>query len=335
MKEFKCIHQAAKLPPEWNELAENYFQQTEFLRHTEKYNFCHQRYYLCVEAGRLLSAATVYSLNLDILTYLKVKSPLRMHVVGIPCSVSCPGIFGESQALVALKNHIFSVEKGFVLVLNLKEKPLDRLHASGRTLPTLVLTNHFASWPDYIASFRSNYRRRINHINKPCEELRFEKKKCAEFTETMYQFYLEVYQRSSGKLEKLNFDFFRHLPEDFCMTVCLKNEDVIGWSISLSDQNTHYFFLGGIDYSLNKTYNTYFRLLSSTVRDGIENKSAYIDLGQTAEIAKMRMGGKPLPLYMEAHHSNFILNRLLRLAGRLLEYKRKLENAHPLKEESK
>jgi hypothetical protein len=288
-----------------------------------------------VEAGRLLSAATVYSLNLDILTYLKVKSPLRMHVIGIPCSVSCPGIFGESQALVALKNHIFSVEKGFVLVLNLKEKPLDRLNASGKTLPTVILTNHFANWPDYIASLRSNYRRRINHINKPCKELRFEKKKCAEFTETMYQFYLEVYQRSSGKLEKLNFDFFRHLPEDFSMTVCLKSEAVIGWNISLSDQNTHYFFLGGIDYSLNKTYNTYFRLLSSTVRDGIENKLAFIDLGQTAEIAKMRMGGKPLPLYMEAHHSNFILNRLLRLAGRLLEYKRKLENAHPLKEESK
>lgn len=333
MKEFRCIQEAINLTSQWDELAGNYFQQTAFLCHTEKYNPCQQRYYLCVEAGNLISAAIVYILRLDILTYIKVKSPLKMHIVGIPCSVSSPGIFGNNEAMDALKKHIFEVEKGFILVLNLEEKPVSGSNAVGNTLPTVVLTNHFTDWKDYISLLRSNYRRRINQINQLNTDLRFEKKSCSEFTKEMYQQYLEVYNKSSGKLEKLSFDFFRYLSEDFKLTVCLKKDAVIGWNISLSSQNTYYFFLGGIDYKLNNTYHTYFRLLSSIVKDAIENKSDFIELGQTAEIPKMRMGGKPVPRYMEAHHSNFIFNKLLKLGGSLLEYKRKLENSHPLKEE--
>lgn len=335
MKECRCIKEAANLPAEWDELADNYFQQTAFLAHTEKHNPSRQRYYLCTEDGKLISAVIVYTLRLDILTFIKLKSPLRMHIVGIPCSVSSSGIFGNNQAMDALKKHIFEVEKGFILVLNLEEKPVSGSNASGNTLPTVVLTNHFTDWQDYISSLRSNYRRRMIQINQPNTELRFEKKPCSEFTEEMHRQYLEVYQRSSGKLEKLSFDFFRHLPEDFKLTVCFKNEEVIGWNIALSSRNTYYFFLGGIDYQQNKTHHTYFRLLSSIIKDGIEQKSEFIELGQTAEIPKMRMGGKPVPRFMEAHHSNFIFNKLLKLGGGMLEYKRKLESSHPLKEESK
>ena len=334
MKEFLCIQEANKLPPEWDELADNYFQQTAFLAHTEKYNPCRQRYYLYTEYGKLISAAIVYTLHLDILTFIKVKSPIRMHIAGIPCSVSCPGIFGNNLGMDALKKHIYEVEKGFVLLLNLEEKPLAGSNASGNTLPTIVLPNHFADWQDYVESLRSGYRRRLNQINHPEKDLHFEKKPCSEFTETMYHQYLEVYRRSSGKLEKLSYNFFRYLPEDFTLTVCFRNNDVIGWNIAIYSQNTYYFFLGGIDYLRNKTYNTYFRLMSAIIRDGIEQKADFIELGQTAEIPKMRMGGKPVARYMEAHHSNLIFNKLLKLAGRLLEYRRKLENSNPLKEEN-
>ena len=332
MKKFNYIQESKNLPSQWNELAENYFQQTEFLSHTEKYNACKQRYYLCFEEDKLVSAAIVYSLSLDILTFIKVKSPLRMHIVGIPCSVSSPGIFGDHGAIEVLKKHIYQVEKGFILLLNLIEKPAGSDSGTGKTLPTVVLSSHFTDWQDYISSLRSNYRRRLNHINKPNKELSIEKKYCSEFTDVMYEQYLQVYKRSSGKLEKLSCDFFKHLPSVFNMTVCTKLNEVIGWNIALSDQHTHYFFLGGIDYSQNKSCQTYLRLLSAIIKDGIENKAECIELGQTAEIPKMRMGGKLTQRYMEAHHSNAILNKLIKLCGSLLEYKKKPENTHCLKE---
>jgi hypothetical protein len=333
MMTFQCIREAKQLPPEWDELAENYYQQTDFLLHAEKYNRCQQRYYLGMDGVKPVSAAIVYSLRLDILTYLKIKSPLKIHIVGIPCSVSSQGIFGKEYAIDALKNYIYKAEKGFVLILNLKDEPSIESGAKGKTFPSVVLSNHFADWQDYTSSLRTGYRRRLRLINQPEKDILFEKKTCSEFTKTMYLQYLEVYKRSSGKLEKLTFDFFRHLPSDFILTVCNKNNEVIGWNIALFDHNTYYFFLGGIDYKENRIYKTYLRLLSSIVRDGIEKRADFIELGQTAEIPKMRMGGKPNPLYMEAHHSNFFFNKLIKLSGKLLEYKRKLENTHSLKQD--
>jgi hypothetical protein len=331
MMEFSCIREAANLPSEWDEITCNYFQRSAFLFHAEKYNPCRQRYYLGMEDGKLMSAAIVYTLRLDILTYIKIRSPLKMHIIGIPCSVSSPGIFGNNQAIEALKKHIFKVEKGFVLALNLKELP-SGFYASGNTLPTVVMTNHFASWDDYIASLRSRYRRRLKQINLPGEDIRFKNMQFSEFTEELYQQYLEVYKRSSGKLEKLSFSFFKNLPDCFRLAACCKNMEIIGWNIALADGNMFYFFLGGIDYRWNKKYHTYLRLLSNLVKDGIENKSDSIELGQTAEVPKFKMGGIPVPLYMEAHHGNFIFNYLLRQFSSLLEYKKKLCNMHPIKE---
>lgn len=335
MMEFKCIHKLSELSEEWDKLADNYFQQTKFLAHAEKYNPCNQRYYVCIENGEIVSAAMVYSLRLDIFTYINIKSPLKMNIVGIPCSVSSQGVFGKhSGAIEALKNHIYEVEKGFVLILNLEEKPSESSNASGITLPTIILSNQYSDWNNYLASLRSNYRRRLKLINQENKELRFEKKPCSAFTEEMHRQYMEVYIRSNGKLEKLGFDFFRNLPAEFILTVCYINESLIGWNIALENNYIYYFFLGGIDYKQNKIYNTYLRLLSQLIRDGIERKAEFIELGQTAEIAKMRMGGKPKSLYMEARHSVGILNKLLKLGSPMLEYKRKLENTNAIKGET-
>ena len=331
MIRFKCIQKTSLLPQAWNQLADNYFQQVSFLLHTETYNSCQQRYYLCSEDEKLISCAIVYTLRLDFLTYLNIKSPIKMQIIGVPCSVSASGIFGDKEAIELLKEHIFNVEKGFILVLNLKDRPLTGSDAIGSTLPTIVLANYFDTWDSYCISLRANYRRRLKQILQADRDLIFEKKPCREFTEGMYRLYLDVYKRSSGKLEKLTLDFFRQLPPVFVLTVCSKNGVVIGWNIGLAHQNTYYFFLGGIDYLYNSSSMTYFRLLDIIIQDGIEQKSTLIELGQTAEIPKLRMGGSPVPLFMQAHHSNPILNRLLRFSGKLLEYKRVLENAHPLK----
>ncbi len=332
MNEFKHIHKASDLPEVWDTLAENYFQHRKFLTHAEKYNPCQQRYYMCFQNEQAVAAAIVYSLRLDILTFIKLKSPMKMHIVGIPCSVSSPGIFGKNDAVAAMKNHIFNVEKGFLLVLNLTEKPAENSHASGKTLPTILFSNNFSDWKGYIASLRTGYRRRLNQINQPDKEIRFEKMDCSAFTEQMYSQYLEVYNRSDGKLEKLTFDFFRNLPSEFILTVCFKTDTIIGWNLALENGNIYYFFLGGINYKFNRMHNTYLRLLSQLIRDGIDRKAEYIELGQTAETPKMRMGGKPETLYMDAHHSNRLFNKLLKISSPMLEYKRKLENTNAIKQ---
>ncbi len=331
MTTFLQIESAAALPESWDNLAEHYFQQRKFLIHAERYNPCDQRYYVCLKEGMVTSAAIVYTLRLDLLTYLRIKSPLKMHLVGIPCSVSSSGIFGERESIEALKKHLIEKEKGLLVFLNLTEKPANQEHATGCTLPTIVLSNKFADWKSYENALRTGYRRRLKQVNAADPTLRLAKMTCSSFTTLLYDQYLEVYQRSDGKLEKLSFDFFRNLPEEFILTACYKNEALIGWNLALEHQETYYFFLGGINYKQNKTNNTYLRLLAQLVRDGIDKHAKIIELGQTAEIAKMRMGGLPETLYMQAHHSNRFFNRLLIFASPLLAYKRNLENTNAFK----
>lgn len=332
MVKFDFLGRAKQLPLEWNELAVNYFQRKQFLLHTEQFNPCKQRYHLCFKNDKLVATAIIYTLQIDILTFTRLKSPFEMHIVGVPCSVSSRGIFGDEHAVQMLKEYICKIQKGFVLFLNLEKKTKSNSFAFGNTLPTIILKNRFTNWNQYISSFRSSYRRRMKQINTEDENLQFVKIPCSDFTTEMHKQYLNVYKRSSGKLEKLGIDFFRYLPIEFKLTVCRINEKVIGWNIGLEDQDTYYFFLGGIDYSQNRIYNTYLRLLSCIVRDGIEKKAQFIELGQTAEIAKMRMGGIVHPLYMEAHHSLKALNYMIKICSPLLEYKRQLENTNALKE---
>ncbi len=83
----------------------------------------------------------MYSIRLDLFTYLSIPSPFQMNIVGIPCSVSSGGIIGSIAHLNPLIEHIKGKEKGFLLVLNLDSKPSIDGFVCGRTLPTVVMAN--------------------------------------------------------------------------------------------------------------------------------------------------------------------------------------------------
>ncbi|MDP3916307.1 MAG: GNAT family N-acetyltransferase [Bacteroidota bacterium] len=323
---------AKDLPDEWNLLAENYFQKREFLSYTEKYNPCVQRYYCLYEHDKLLAAAIIYSLRLDLFTYLRIKSPLKMNIAGIPCSVSSSGIFGSKEHKEQLKNFIFINEKGFVLFLNLDEKPLHETNATGKTLPTILLKNTFKSWEEYLVHLRSDYRRRLQKITKTGSGTELIKTACSVFDEEMYRQYLQVYSKSTAKLEKLSFSFFKNLPPEFHLVACRKNGRTIGWNILLQSDRSLFFFLGGIDYQQNAENQTYLKLLTNIVAEGIVQGVDLIDLGQTAEIPKMRLGGQAQTKYMEARHSNSLFHRLLKFNEKSLEYKKEIFNHHVMKE---
>lgn len=331
MEEFKIVTSANDLPAEWNELAGIYFRQKEFLVHAEKYNFCKQRYYVLNENEKMQAGAIVYTLPLDLLTFLHIKSPVKMHICGIPCSVSCPGIFGTEENQNKLKKYIYNKEKGLVLFLNLESITNENKISTGTTLPTIVLRNKFNSWNEYISSLRSGYRRRLNQIINDKSEIQLDTVNCSNYTQEMHSLYLNVFNKSKAKLEKLNYDFLKNLPDSFSLTLCKKNKELLGWNITLFHRNTQYFFLGGVDYKQNTDNSVYLKLLFNIVKEGIEKKAEFIDLGQTAEIPKLRTGGKLEQRYMEANHSNPVFNSILKMAKGTLSYKRKVSDHNVFK----
>jgi len=324
---------AIDLPVEWDDSADEYYQLREFLTHTEHYNPCEQRYYVFNLNNLFVAGLVVYTMNLDLFTFSFIRCPLSMNIAGIPCSVSASGFIGRSDYSKQVFEQIKEHEKGFLVILNLNIKPVIRDFMIGKTLPTIVLSNKFRSWKRYLTALRSDYRRRVRIAAEHFKNITKLQSNCALFTKEMYQLYLDVLDHSKGKLETLSYQFFHELPNKFSLTSYYDQNKLLGWYISLCQNNKFYFFLGGIDYKSNIKYHTYSNLLLGLLEEGINLNKSIIDLGQTAEISKIRLGGKISEKWMLVHHSNWILRKMLIAARKVLEYSDKFPVNHVFKEE--
>ena len=68
----------------------------------------------------------------------------------------------------------------------------------------------------------------------------------------------------------------------------------------------------GIDYSKNKEYAIYPRILNDYVRLGIETKSSQINLGRTASEIKSTLGAQPKTLTCYCRHKYGLPNKILK-----------------------
>jgi hypothetical protein len=329
VKDVTRFNQAKDLPDQWDQLAGCYFQQREFLAHCEIWNPCRQRYYMAWENGKAVAGAVLYSLRLSLLTYAKLNLPVTMQIVGVPCSVSCSGLIGSPDRAQALHAHLQQREKGLLLALNLESAgQVPQGVAATSTLPTLTLEHSFKSWPEYLAAMRSDYRRRIRNILVRSDELQIRQQPCDVFTTAHHDLYLQVLGRSDAKLEQLERTFFSHLPDAFEMLTAERDGRLAGWAIVLNAAEGYYFFLGGVDHAEDMAHDVYLRLLVEVARHGIESGARRIDLGQTAEIPKLRLGGQCHPLYLGATHSNSLCRSVLKHVTGLLGYRRQVPLHH-------
>ncbi len=313
---------AAQLDGQWDALCDSLFQRRSFLEHCERYNPCGQRYHLLMEGNTLLAGAIVYTRPLDLLTYLGIPSPIRMHIAGVPASVSSGGFIGRPRHLAALARELPFVEKGFLLYLN-TASPLDvEGMVWGPTLPTILYIEPFGSVDEYEANLRADYRRRFRRIAARFEGVVREILPMSAFSEEMYRGYEAVWQRSDAKLEKLSEAFFRNLPTPFSLTTFSLEGHLIGWHVTVQDSDRAVFFMGGLDYAVLEDHETYFNMTFDILAQSMEHGLTSIDLGQTAEVPKTRLGGRVEPRFMGARLSNPVLNLILSSVGRFLAYRR-------------
>jgi hypothetical protein len=329
MMEFIRIDHALNLPESWDGAAVHYFQKRAFLAHCETWNPCRQSYHLAMRDGRLEAGAVVYSLRLSLLTFAKLVLPVSMRIVGVPCSVSQPGLIGHAAVARMLLDNLRSEERRLLLVLNMETPgPIPDEFTAARALPTVVLEPLCRTWEAYLGSMRADYRRRVKRILAGSGRLTIGTASCNTFSTKHHELYRQVWASSDAKLEKLNLDFFRMLPGEFHMITAHLDSRLVGWAIVLETAEGVDFFLGGIDYEDNQEQTVYRRLLVEIVRRGIESGAGRIDLGQTAEVPKMRLGGACQTRHMGFTHGNPFLRFLLNHASGLLEYRRRVPEPH-------
>jgi hypothetical protein len=276
----------------------------------------------------LAAGACVYTLRLDLLTFARIKSPVRFAIVGIPASISSPGLLGGEEAIERLLPAIFAAERGIVLLLNLPPGLATAPAIGMRMMPTVRLKHEFGSWDEYRQALRASYRRRLRLNERAFEGVRREETPCSAFSREMYALYLQVMARTTTKLEVLSFEYFRNLPEEFTLTSYWLGERVIAWHVNLEEGPRLTFFFGGTDNAFLAERHAYQNNITGILREAFDRGCREVDFGQTAEIAKTRLGGEIVEKCMAAYSRNAIVRLLLRLGRPALQYRRRIPPAH-------
>ncbi len=317
----ETFSQAVDLPEDWDSnTGDNPYLKKEFLIFLDQVDRSLKSYHLFrdkqgrIDSQFILHVRTGYNLTM----FTRFKSSLKMNFIYMPVSVARPGlILGTETANKAL-DFIKNI-RGWKIILNLPESNHLPDFSKGMTCPRCVLTLKWASFEHYLVAMRSAYRRRYQRaLNKSSELSLYILPDNKNFSQELYQLYEQVYERSPYKLEKLSWDFFKS--ERFTVIVLEKDQQAYGFVQLLANGTELIFEFVGFNHDKNHEYDIYIRLLLEIVRYGLENGFKTIDLGQTADEAKLKLGAYYETLYAFLHHHNPVINYLAKKTGSYLGY---------------
>jgi len=322
-KTIRIVDSPSSLNSAWDDLANFYFQKREFLFHLHRYNHCKQSYYELYYNGILVSGAVVYTLVIDLFTFSGIKSPVSMRVIGLPASIACEPLIGDPHTFGFLLQEIIRTERGFIVGINfLRDYLSSKKVVALRTLPTVILKPEAVDMAAYGKALRHPYRRRMRRVQERFNGVCAVRSDCSGFSEAHYALYLQIMDRTRTKLETLSFECFRNLPANFLLTTYYDGSKMLCWHVVCLDGDVLFFFFGGMSYSLQQRYASYYNSLFGILSLALEKGYKEIDFGQTAETAKMYLGGMLSERRLFLYHRNPLILLLIRLFRRFIGYRR-------------
>lgn len=264
----------------------------------------------------------VYTLPVNVLTFSHKKLSLSMNVIGVAASVDSPGLIGNPDYFDRIIEYIIKKEKGIILGLNYESSIMHKQLIQLNALPTIVLKHSFTDFESYLVRMRHHYRRRVIRATEMFAEVRKTNESCMAFTDEHYRLYLNIMERTKTRLEILPQDFFKNLPAHFMLTSYYnKEKELLTWHITCEFKGVYSFLFGGINYEKRDAFDAYYNNLIGIVREGIEKGYKTINLGQTAEVPKMRLGGECIPKKMFLYHRNKLIRYLFKIFRKQIAYK--------------
>lgn len=323
---------AEELPDEWDVAAkDNIYLSRDFIRFMERADGVPKKYYAVINKGKIDTVfMTQERKGYNLAMFTKRNFKVKMTLVYVPLSVTRAGIeYGE-----CLEEAMEFVRKlpGYKIFLNLPDIT-PKGYAKGLTCPKCELRVRWNSFGDYMNALRSNYRYRFAKALKKSSSLKIRYlERPEEFTQEMYKLYENTYEKSRIRVEKLSLDFFRGR---FFKIFTFEDEEKVRGFVQLLEHGDELVFeFVGLDYTVNKKYDTYIAMLLEIVRYGIERGFKTIDFGQTADDAKLKLGCDYLYLYAYVTHKNPIINAMCKLIAPKIEYRPLTEKFLVFKEEN-
>ncbi|MFK7832941.1 MAG: hypothetical protein AB8B52_06675 [Winogradskyella sp.] len=194
-------------------------------------------------------------------------------------------------------------------------------YAAMQVEPNMIITlkPEWQSFDDYKNALKSKYRVKANKADSKSETLEakfFTEEAIKTHKNELQELYQNTIDNADFNAQILNLDTYIHLKKAFNEKFIVKgyflNEKLVGF-LSAMQNGTHLdaHFIG-IDYSQNKEFAIYPRILNDYVRLGIETKSSQINLGRTASEIKSTLGAEPKALTCYCKHKRYLPNQILK-----------------------
>ncbi len=309
------------LPSEWDEIYPEHdiFNKRIILRHLFLHNPAKQNYIWAEKSDEKILAGLVWRACVYFaLGPITIYRPATVCSLPMPFSTT-PG-FSDADKLEGMAAAFDGFWGGFQIIYGLPRKGAEIEGWSWRRhLPTVNFDVRWDSFDEYHDSFRSDYKSRITSSLEKGHKLKVSLISAEQFDEKTYALYVGVARRYRSLVLPRN--FFTEFPtESYILGLKLKDA-TLAWAFLVPAGRYLYFLFGGFNDKLNDAYNLYNNLLLAIVRFSIENKFEKVNLGQTAELSKMRIGGYPCERYLLVRHTNVLTNQILRKTD-IFEYRK-------------
>jgi hypothetical protein len=193
----------------------------------------------------------------------------------------------------------------------------------------MPLLPEWNSMEDYLAAMVTKFRTKAKAALTRSAALEIQNLTAASiapYLEEIRALYENVHNRADFRLGKMNVDalplLLQQMPEHFVVRSYHHEGRVVGFMTAMQCGRSLEAHIIGIDYSCNKEYGVYQRMLYDYVQLGIERKCERIVLGRTAAEIKSTVGAFPVDLTCAIIHQRSISNALLKL---ILRYVRPSE----------
>lgn len=194
---------------------------------------------------------------------------------------------------------------------------------------------------DYLNSVVSKYRVRTKKVLKNGTKLSvkdLDLHAIQKQEKEIYQLYKNVMSNATFKLAEINNSYFQNFkkayPKHFFVRGFYLEGKLVGIISYFEDTNCLYLNFIGLNYSLNREYSIYQRILYDAIKQGILAEKKQIHFGRTASEIKTSVGAKPVKAYSFLKHNSKIPNLAIKPLTSYLKPK-PFEIRHPFKSEQK
>lgn len=205
--------------------------------------------------------------------------------------------------------------------LQLTDQLIDYRFTPMKVEPNMIITlqPEWKSFDDYKNALKSKYRVKANKADSKSKDLvekEFTAQEIEQYKSELQALYENTIANANFNAQVLNLNTYTHLKESYGDQFIVKGyfleDKLIGFlSAMVNQKNLDAHFIG-LNYSLNKEYAIYPRILNDYVRLGIQHGAKRINLGRTASEIKSTLGAKPQDLTCYIRHKKPLINAAMR-----------------------